>query len=123
MKGDIDRDFYCSAGADTGSVICPKRFSGGEDGLYCADCKNRLRKWPTLEQFREEYGGEYPEDGAVYCFDSGGGFDNGISKAWGACRLSIARMYESLPHELGRKFYIVCACTPWGKPPDDWRPE
>jgi hypothetical protein len=93
-----------------------------EEHERCELCFNRHRKWPTSEQYKEEYGEEYPENGAVYYLDSGG-FDNGISKVWGACSLSTARMYESLPHEIGRKFYIVCACTPWGKPPDNWRPE
>ena len=111
MKGEIDGDFYCSrfqhpAITCSGFNLCKGRKTGGE-------CRHR--KWPTPGQYLEEYGMEYPEGGAVYMNDDGG--------AWLASSLMTAKMYEKLPREAGRSFYVVCACTPWGKPPDTWRPE
>jgi len=116
MKGGIDKDFYCStAGMDD----CPNK---GD----CGDCPDRHRKWPTPEQFREEYGEEYHDDGAVYAVcgepcPSGKGFQ---CSAWTS--------YEGASHALSsyrscgknkRNPFIVCACTHWGKPPENWRPE
>jgi len=83
MKNEIDKDFYCSANFPT----CI-RSEGGEtimerDILDCAICSNKHRKHPTPEQFKEEYGEDYPD------------------------------FYSN----------IICACTPFGKPDDDWRPK
>ena len=119
MIGEIDRDFYCSAGLYeveldnlnklcNGSGSCLRNLEG-----QCCSCRHR--KYPTPKQYKEEYGKEYPEGGAVYMNDDGG--------AWWASSLTSAKMYEKLPREVGRSFYIVCACTPWGKPPNNWRPE
>jgi hypothetical protein len=60
---------------------------------------------------KEEYGGEYPETGAVYALSVYGssGFEDWIA----GVRKDFIDDGESL----------VCACTPWGKPPADWRPE
>ena len=110
MKGEINRDFYCSQGkwSTTMAIGCPNE-------PHCFNCCSRHRKWPMPEQYKEEYGEEYPEGGAVYMNDDG--------VAWWASSLTTAKMFEKLPREVGRSFYVVCACTPFGPPPYDWRPE
>ena len=107
MLVEIDRDFYCSAGA----------YARGADISWCelkktpcyTRCKCYHRKWPTPEQFEEEYGFMYPDDWAVYL----------LRDEWILCA------YDDLGVGYHRKIGtpIVCACTPWGKPPGDWRPE
>jgi hypothetical protein len=99
MKGEIDKDFYCSAGFKLNDKGCRifSRLDCGKD-----HCLKRHRKHPTREQFKEEYGDEWK--GAVYIFL------NGIwhsDERWKVRKNSIA----------------VCACTPWGKPADTWRPK
>jgi hypothetical protein len=93
-KGEINRDFYCSAN-DYIEGYCD-----GEFNTKCGfgECENYHRKWPTEKQFKEEYGRDW---------DGGGYYFSGMS--W----------IQSSPLDK----IEVCACTPWGKPPDDWRPE
>lgn len=102
MKGEIDRDFYC-----TGVDIRPMNSYYCKEKL-CARCKNKRRKWPTPEQYKEEYKEEWK--GATYVLAhqicNGREFwDTGLIP--GGCSVAAT----------------VCACTPWGKPPDNWRPE
>ena len=110
MKGEINRDFYCSA-----EIGLNEKGNCGANDTLCAlgRCGRYHRKWPTPEQYKEEYGKEYPDDWAVYCFT----FD-GAKDTWVAGNYRYAKQCG----EYGDDF-IVCACTPWGKPPDDWRPE
>lgn len=109
MVGEIDRDCYCTAGFfDNG--IC----RNGASFLYpCTDkrknCGQFCRKWPTLEQFGEEWGTDYPDDGAVYILVDG---------IW------LVRSYiraREIVSESPRP--VVCACSPFGSPPEDWRPK
>ena len=97
MTSEIDKDFYCSAGR------CR------QPACDCTTmvCVSKHRKHPTPEQFKEEYGVEYPDDGAVW-YTSKGVMDD----EW---HLGIYRFMKS------SNLIYVCACTPWGKPPDDWR--
>ena len=113
MTGEIDKDFYCTAGHDLddiGEHGCPNE----EEGCFASGCCNLHRKWPTPEQFKEEYGVEYPDDAAVYCTfeDSGGNW-------------LILKYREAKHSQLHTKtrLFIICACTPWDKPPDDFMPE
>ena len=75
------------------------------------------RKWPTPEQYREEYGREYPDDWAVYVWEYIPYPNNDYKYKWVVKDYLFAK---TLP--LKDKI-IICACTPWGKPPDNWRPE
>ena len=100
MTDDINRDWYCSANL-VGSECCI--------GLSCDNCENKRRKWPTPEQFRAQYGREYPEDGAVYEFNEG---PIAADRLWRATEKRRC-LSDSV---------IVCACTHSGKPPADWRP-
>jgi len=113
MLGEIDKDFYCSADF----------FKEGEclKGLYpplslCnIVCPYYHRKYPTPEHFKSEYGFDYPDNAAVYynhavILDEKGkhysGWECGILK-------HATKQFDVI---------IVCACTLWGKPPEDWRP-
>ena len=112
MKGEIDGDFYCSrfqhpAITCSGFNLCKGRKTG---------CECLHRKWPTPGQYLEEYGGKYPNDGAVYFYRKTclgkDGYDWFETAYWFA-----------FPLAKDREKQIVCACTPWGKPPAAWRPE
>jgi hypothetical protein len=76
-------------------------------------CKYYYSKWPTPEEFEEEYGEEYPWNGGVYYWSKD--YD-----CW------CTGHYESvLAMDCGERFLgsIRCACTPWGNPPFDWNYE
>jgi len=120
MKGEIDKDFYCST---AGMADCPEKGN-------CTGCPDCRRKHPTPEQFKEEYGEEYPDDGAVYSLQQrmqkDSIFDKDPVPKW------IAMSYEAYKNNLkGHQsgmlgvfiLSVVCASTPFGKPDDTWRPE
>jgi hypothetical protein len=120
MKGEIDKDFYCSVRAFISNggpdgrceygYFFSRRCKYGKDG-----CEFFHRKHPTPEQYKEEYGKEYPNDGAVYFWDNhpSGWWINDKENA-------LANTKDHLRY--GRQSYTVCACTPFGKPDKDWRP-
>jgi len=132
MNVDINKDFYCTRRIGDN---CP--FKGNEqqcdsdiwnalDGFppgFSCDCKHR--KYPTLEQFKEEYGIEIKENTPVYIF-------NPIIDDWQLCEYwrvnQIKNDLDRLNKDMGRKPYdntplfIIC-CTPFNKPDKDWRPE
>jgi len=129
MKGEIDKVFYCSAGCYENGGKCTVA------GVCLSDCDNRHRKHPTPEQFKEEYGEDYHDDWAVYSRNHNillrtdqkedGSFENIYKYSeWVAMPYSefkyILTQYDV---EIREEFQVVCACTPWGKPPRDWRPE
>ena len=115
MTGEIDKDFYCSAmlelGEDKRCRITERRitFLG-----CCRGCRCYHRKWPTPEQFKEEYGVEYPDDGAVYWFPRDRFIGN---PTW------VIRSYGYAKTRCANRIDIICACTPYGKPDDKWKPE
>jgi hypothetical protein len=110
MKNEIDGDFYCSAnflmidGSKCNREIC------GIDGCYENYCPHLHRKHPTPEEFKEEYGEEWSDDGAVYELDK---------NRWPVDQ----RWFVGTKKNCGKNSIIVCACTPFGKPDDNWRPE
>jgi hypothetical protein len=108
MKDKINKDFYCST---AGMADCPDR----GDCMTCLDCPDRHRKHPTPEQFKEEYGEEYPDDGAVYFWDNSGNW-------WVTDKSNALANTKDYNLRHGRRSYIVCACTPFGAPDKDWRP-
>jgi len=136
MLKEIDRDFYCSIGAFTGKDKC----SVGSCNYYgcgipsqstkkCADndCGFFHRKYPTLEQFKEEYGVEWI--GAVYVLLIG---EKMTQENWHSkphfeqdVRWLITTLSDAYQKIMGKPAYdaVVCACTPFGKPTNDWRPE
>jgi len=128
MLGKIDKDFYCSAG-----IIAVK--GTAEKNGYCRymdtrcvylQCPNYHRKYPTPAQFKEEYGFDYPDDGAVWniCKMSQKCYVN-PGEWWGDWELIIYKNAKpkSWTEHLYEIQYIVCACTPFDKPANDWRPD
>ena len=114
MWKEINRDFYCSDGFVCTVRSQPKVCFDRDVGEPCRNCH---RKWPTPEQFKEEYGEDYPVDGTVYVL-------NLVVKGYRWLTVpslgEVKRIQELEPDACGP---IVCACTPWGRPPDGWRPE
>jgi hypothetical protein len=124
MNGEIDNNFYCTGDnfiSETATCCM------GKKGCIRLECKYCHRKWPAPEQYKEEYGGEYPEDGAAYYM---AGSSTGplvfMEGVWRAGSLMQALHYaKNLKANRGPKKYdvcIVCACTPWSVPPYDYRP-
>ena len=120
MKDEIDKDFYCSGFSEN---IC------GHYSLYhnCPEnCRQNHRKHPTPEQFKKEYGEEWSDDGAVYVLD----IDEGDKPTWRTteyCKEKNRKpVYQTDSKGVitgYKKSIIVCACTPFPKPDDKWRPE
>jgi hypothetical protein len=114
---EIDRDFYCSAAiynipaSELPNCVAETRWQSEEHN--CKKCSSYHRKFPTPKQFKTEYGREYPDDGAVYVAD----IDEGDNPIW------LVTEYWSAKQRGVGKQPIICASTPWGKPPDNWRPE
>lgn len=114
---EINKDWYCQLNAYTNTVL-RKTCGHGTRTRNCEEielCRARHRKWPTPEQFLEEYGFKYPDDGAVWeRFKKP--LTEGVPEKW-------LLVYHS--HRYGNEAATdcVCACTPWGKPPDDWSPQ
>jgi len=114
MLCEINKDFYCSSGSYC-EGRCLLDNTDGLDGCGrdSSRCQNYHRKWPTPEQFKEEYGEEYPDDGAVYVL---------INRLNGSGYWSVdeySRYREEVGGDVG---LIVCAATPFGKADNDWRP-
>jgi len=104
MKGEIDSVFCCS-GFHYENGKCSE---GGDCIRQGCNCYHR--KWPTPEQFEKEYGEEYNDEGTVYAQHHN--IDWMVSY-WGNVKDCF---YDG-------KCLVVCACTPFGKPNRDWRPE
>jgi len=116
MTCEIDKDFYCTdmegfISSDGTSVLCDVA------DRFCGTCKNERRKWPTPYQYKQEnQGREYPDDWAVY-------IRLVESAEWLVGEYGQTR--DGLYVHMRRKrkiLYVVCAHTPWGRPPQNWRP-
>jgi hypothetical protein len=126
MKGEINKDFYCNFVIDNrhDEPCCDHEEAGIDACLYWDmhgnKCPSFHRKFPIPEQFKEEYGEEYPDDGAVYVRveDANNPGEYGIwhSPIFGYKDIK-SRVYYNIPPQ------VVCACTPFGPPPVDWRPQ
>jgi len=121
VKCEINKDFYCSGGYATEAYTPLSKLTGranwcylknkGFDEVDCSICGCYRRKHPTPEQFKEDYGWDYPKDGAAYALMIHG--MAGIED-W------VAVKYEDYCED-GEP--LICACTPFGKPDKDWRPQ
>jgi len=112
MKSKTGR--YCSSGRNTD---CPERG-------HCRGCPDNHRKYPTPEQFKEEYGIELPDNFPVWWRWWSWDNQECTEGHWEDWRLV---KFGDLPTatKTGNpdKCHVVCACTPWPEPPMDWRPE
>jgi len=67
---EIDKDFYCSASAFVDFNTCNllnRNIIPCEKG----NCRFYHRKFPTPEQFKQEYNKEYPDEGKVIIYKNG----------------------------------------------------
>ena len=96
---ELNEDFYCSVDQVQMGEYEPSQCYGKAHGI-CKECSAYHRKWPTPAQFYEKYGRDW--EGAVYDLASDG---------W--------RVFSMAANPIA----VVCACTPFGKPPDNWRPK
>ena len=125
MVGEVSKDFYCSSENGRSDGFCLLR---GKCPLVMGKCDLLHRKWPTPKQFKKEYGQKYPDNGAVY-FRTVKYFTDSQRKVakdyykWVVCLYSAAKEDGIKKNDYKEFTQIICACTPWGKPPDDWRPE
>jgi len=115
MAISINKDFYCSADRYE-NLFCRG------SGLTC--CANRScpayhRKHPTPEQYKEEYGQDVPENMPVWGLDRCYYKDGG--KKW---LIALWQTDKYFRQEDDARFEsFVVACTPFGKPDDNWRPQ
>ena len=118
MIGEINRDFYCSAG-NYNNLFCKESRS---TCMANSCCKNYYRKWPTPEQFKAEYGFEWPDDAVVYCQQIS---LNGraMESSWHIFNYAWFKENRQRYLDDECELICVCVCTPWGKPPAGWRPE
>ena len=121
MTGEINKDFYCSAGLFNKGECEMKALGRCED-----TCQNYHRKHPTPAQFKEEYGFDYPDDGAVWALIdyNASGLKWELMEYWRYKQIvaDISRLDKDF--DVPTKIIpVVVACTPYGKPPEDWRPE
>jgi hypothetical protein len=118
---DFNNDFYCSADSYNHG-FCGGRKHGLNKNIrrcvpYCPACR---RKYYTPEQYFEEYGEEYPDDGAVYV-DIDVLSDEKAINTW---MITTYLIYKETVHRASNTssdarikiFGAFCACTPWGNP-------
>ena len=121
---NIGGDFYCSSGMyRREGGVCKVSCSGYKDLPHNPHCRCCHRKWPTPEQFEEEYDSIVPDDFPVWFIIPEDRNDN--FHDWTLMVYAEALQYEHEEEEADfvPDMYIVCACTPFGKPADDWRPK
>jgi hypothetical protein len=104
---EIDSEHFCPFPS---RKHCEDLYGTGDHNWNCGMCPHKLRKWPTPEQFKKEYSRK--PDGLLrwYLCKDGDEF------VW-------ADEYEFLEWNVRYCNVEVVACTPYGKPPADWRPE
>jgi len=107
-RGDIHKNYFCST---AGMSDCPEKGN-------CVSCPDCHRKWPTPEMFFQEYGKDYPYEWAVwFCIPGDDSFNNWTLMVY---EDALKHEYELEKAGFQAPSFIVCACTPWGKPPEDW---
>jgi len=110
MLSEICKDLYCSG----------DHYKDGwclmGDCVHVDSCNLCHRKWPTPEQFEEEYGAKYPYNAAAYVLQE-------TSHSWWTIDLYERGRRQNPLTIAGNKRVIICACTPFGKPDSNWRPK
>ena len=120
MKYKMAQNRFCS-----GDYYYNKDGCCNIDGIKCeGDCNCYHRKHPTLEQFKEEYGEDVPDNMIVCAF---------YSNAWGRIIFRLYTYGELKSYMSGedteyfsepvKLLHITVCCTPFGKPDNNWRPE
>ena len=139
MLTEIDKDFYCSANSYREDNKCLVDMCAPSQMCH-KFCYCYHRKYPTPEQFKEEYGFEPTKDMPVWVLvrgvwkvydkngklipdeyswnlDQFGGYEKNNDR-WNNTSNNINANFIDRYVEA-----VVIACTPFGMPPADWRPE
>jgi len=118
MLVEIDKDFYCSGGFYKNGW-CDFRYPKARN---CEKCSMRHRKYQTPEQYKEEYGEEWTDDDAVYCFIE----DDWFVISYGRYKELYSGYLKQTNYNeyaiIFTKYPCICASSPYRKPPQDWRP-
>jgi len=119
LLGEIDKYYYCSA----------NDFIDGKCMMtqgVCRVCECYHLKHPNPEEYREEYGKNYPDEAAVYVID----IDESGEAKWRITEYQKEKnrkpVYETLSNGViigYKENIIICACTPFGIPGNDWSPQ
>ena len=123
MVGALNNDYYCTANKcwlPEGESKCV--------GLHLknCDCGYKHLKYPPPKEFVHEYDREWK--GAVYfnAWHKTGKKDSIFKDGeWQILSLTGAILIASHEENLNPgdfDFSIICACTPFGAPPVNWRP-
>jgi hypothetical protein len=127
-------DFYCTSGKP-----CVYEFNRPE----CFGCSGRKHKWPTLSQFKKEHKKQFNDgfydDSAVYlltwrveeereriiCREGWDvmSFDGATNEIDRLKKNNDELAKEHSPEIIRNCWAMVIACTPYGKPPFNWKPE
>ena len=109
-----ENNYYCSAGFDLEfNSKCDLTIH--DSSKICTSlCRCCHRKWPTPVEFKQEYGREFPDDGAIYVFDN---------NKWKPARFGYWKDWHDIPGSIIECTIAVIACSPFGPPPESWRPE
>jgi len=123
MMTEIDKDLYCAVGYFfDGKCIGMDEEEESKQGCLHLNCIVCHRKWPTPDHFEDEYGEVYPDNAAVWYRITN--IDD--EDIWGLSEYSFikneAKRVNKLNSGIYHTIFVVCACTPWGCPPNDWRP-
>ena len=123
----IDENHYCSAGLyDGGNKLTVRDViksieTTGVCISVCELCRCHHRKFPTPEQFKKEYGFEWK--GAVYIICTVSHCTENCNNEWilyYKAEVGIADMCSHATEDADP--IIICACTPFGAPDNNWRP-
>ncbi|MCL2793605.1 MAG: hypothetical protein FWD87_11015 [Spirochaetaceae bacterium] len=125
---EINKDYYCSGNFFDGQEWCNRvnrLCIGVTDHEHFGCCPCYHRKHPTPEQFKQEYGFEYPDNSAVYTLLSPNLLDDEhwVLKTYIEAQ-NIRKELDGLTTlKFPTSYFIICCCTPCGCPPADWRPK
>jgi hypothetical protein len=114
---DIDEFYYCltenyrGEGCEISETSCAKE-----------NCICYRHKWPTPEQYKKEYDRELQDEDAIYFLAENEPDLYSMPREKYAQWWQVEQYCEVKDVD-GASEFIVCACTPFGKPPDEWRPE
>ena len=111
----LNSSWYCSANLYSGEYELEvshlnKKLKGSCVGI-CKDCHCYHLIYPTPEQFKEEYGYDYPDNGAVYCLDP-----TIKNASWHIFNYHWFKENKQRYINDDQNLLCVCACTPFGKP-------
>jgi hypothetical protein len=118
LKTKIKEDKDCFCGAFYNRNNCPilADYLQVNGKLECeTGCRLWLHKWPTPEQYREEYGRDLQDNDAIYFLAENEPYPGERYAQWW--------QVEQYCEVEDTDSFIVCACTPFGRPSDEWRPK